>query len=217
VTTARRPSPPKDEPTLVPEEGTEAAVAARDPPSALVESLIEAAVRCFARFGAQRTRIEDVAQAADVSRATFYRYFQTREQLIDAVVLHQLNEVVALHGPAIRRARTLKTAIARGSASVLLACRENEVFMELLHRARGERLSDLAQGTSDFFQPVAEVLWVPALEAARERGELKPGLDTAEIVRWISSVHLLFLLRDHLTAEEVEHAMNVFVTPALVR
>ena len=44
--------------------------------------LIEAADACIDRFGLAKTTIEDIAAEAKVSRATIYRYFPNRDELV---------------------------------------------------------------------------------------------------------------------------------------
>src|SRR5262245_9381745 len=48
--------------------------------------LVAAALRCFAERGFAATRIEDVAAAAGVSKATVYLDFENKEQLVESVV-----------------------------------------------------------------------------------------------------------------------------------
>jgi len=48
--------------------------------------LLESALVVFARKGFHGTRIDDVCAAAGISRATFYRYFDRKEALFDALV-----------------------------------------------------------------------------------------------------------------------------------
>jgi AcrR family transcriptional regulator len=45
------------------------------------QALLEAGRRTFAERGYHRTRVADVADAAGVSRAAFYRYFESKDQL----------------------------------------------------------------------------------------------------------------------------------------
>jgi AcrR family transcriptional regulator len=54
------------------------------------ERLIDAAEACLDRFGLAKTTVEDIASAAKVSRATIYRYFDNRDELLLAVVLRSL-------------------------------------------------------------------------------------------------------------------------------
>jgi AcrR family transcriptional regulator len=48
--------------------------------------LLENALTVFSRKGFHETRIEDVCATAGISRATFYRYFDGKESLFDALV-----------------------------------------------------------------------------------------------------------------------------------
>jgi len=46
------------------------------------ERVLAAADECFQRYGIAKTTMEDVARAANISRATLYRYFSDRESLL---------------------------------------------------------------------------------------------------------------------------------------
>ena len=48
--------------------------------------LLEAAVSCFASKGVKSTTIEDIANVANVTRRTVYRYFTGKADIIDALV-----------------------------------------------------------------------------------------------------------------------------------
>lgn len=48
--------------------------------------LLKAAITCFASKGVQSTTIEDIANAANVTRRTVYRYYGGKADLIEAVI-----------------------------------------------------------------------------------------------------------------------------------
>jgi AcrR family transcriptional regulator len=56
--------------------------------------LLEGALVVFSRRGFHETRIEDVCTEAGISRATFYRYFDSKEALFDALVDLMSEEVI---------------------------------------------------------------------------------------------------------------------------
>jgi TetR/AcrR family transcriptional regulator, mexCD-oprJ operon repressor len=56
-------------------------------------AIVEAAAVAFGRTGAS-AKLDDVAEAAGVSRATVYRYFSSRDELLEALVDEAYQEVV---------------------------------------------------------------------------------------------------------------------------
>ncbi|MCA9773374.1 MAG: TetR/AcrR family transcriptional regulator [Myxococcales bacterium] len=46
------------------------------------DALIQGAVACFLEFGYTETTVEKIAQAAGLSHATFYKYFESKEALL---------------------------------------------------------------------------------------------------------------------------------------
>lgn len=57
-------------------------------------AILEAALDQFALTGIRRTSTDDIARRAGVNRATVYRRFGTREQLVSAVYLHEAGRVL---------------------------------------------------------------------------------------------------------------------------
>jgi AcrR family transcriptional regulator len=56
--------------------------------------IIEAAAALFREQGYEATRIEDIAARAEVSEGTAYNYFQTKGDLLVAIVSHEVEEVL---------------------------------------------------------------------------------------------------------------------------
>ena len=67
------------------------------------ERWLDAAESCYTRFGPAKTTVEDVAQAAGVSRATLYRHFKTRDQLLLAVIVREAGRLAAEAEIQLRR------------------------------------------------------------------------------------------------------------------
>jgi AcrR family transcriptional regulator len=58
--------------------------------------ILAAAVGVFAKKGAVATRVEDLLQAANVARRTFYRYFDSKEDVLAALYQLATGELVQL-------------------------------------------------------------------------------------------------------------------------
>ena len=68
-------------------------------------ALLEAALALFAERGIDGTALHEVAARAGVSNGTFYNYFRTRDQLVEAangLLAQRLNETVATAYASVR-------------------------------------------------------------------------------------------------------------------
>lgn len=63
--------------------------------------LFESALQVVARKGPAATSIDDVIQAAEVSRGTFYKYFDAPDRLFDALALEVAGEIIRMAEPAV--------------------------------------------------------------------------------------------------------------------
>lgn len=57
--------------------------------------VLDAALLVFARYGYRKASMDDVAQAADISRPGLYFYFSSKSQLFRATVEHALDESIS--------------------------------------------------------------------------------------------------------------------------
>lgn len=106
--------------------------------------IIEAAARCVARWGIAKTTIDDVAREAGMSRATVYRAFGGKDELVVAVGLYEEGRFFAALGPELERAATLEdtlvAAVCRGSRWLY----ENDVLAYLLQHEPAALLPHIA-------------------------------------------------------------------------
>ena len=76
------------------------------------QRILGAAALCFAKDGFARTRIDDVAASAGVSRALVYNHFGTKEELARQVCDHLLDDWSSAVDRALEDAKTAREAIA---------------------------------------------------------------------------------------------------------
>jgi len=72
---------------------------------------VEATLACIARHGLSKTTIDDIAREAGCSRATLYRYFGSRRELVTAAVQHEVFRVATLAHEGAAAAGTLEDAV----------------------------------------------------------------------------------------------------------
>jgi AcrR family transcriptional regulator len=182
------------------------------------EVIVEAAARCFARWGVPRTRVEDIAAEAGIARPNVYRYFASKDAIVLEVVVQQirhhhrrLTRRYPLRGPA---ADLIVNALVSGVAES-----GRDFYATALLRP------DSATTTAGFLASSSEVMaavrdyWEPVLAYAREQGELRPEIDVDDAVRWLTFVQFSYLAIPEMTPKGARLAadLRAFVVPALIR
>ncbi|MBV8692601.1 MAG: TetR/AcrR family transcriptional regulator, partial [Actinobacteria bacterium] len=56
------------------------------------DAIAVAAARCFQRWGVGRTRMEDVAREAGITRPALYRYYGGKDALLHEVIVRHIRE-----------------------------------------------------------------------------------------------------------------------------
>ncbi|MCJ7437269.1 MAG: TetR/AcrR family transcriptional regulator [Acidimicrobiia bacterium] len=72
---------------------------------------VDATLACIARHGLSKTTIDDIAREAGCSRATLYRYFGSRQELVTAAVHAEASRVASLVREVAGSATTLEDAV----------------------------------------------------------------------------------------------------------
>lgn len=133
--------------------------------------ILNAAAKCFTRYGFKRTAMDDIAQAAGVSRAALYLLFQNKED-----IFRSLSE--KLYGEAIARAEAaLRSEL--GFRDRLIAAFEGK-DMELVKLVKssphGSELIDLNHAIgADIFSHAEKrfkALLTQSIQEAEGRGEI---------------------------------------------
>lgn len=123
---------------------------------------MSAAFDRVAAVGLARLSLEDVAEAAGVSRQTLYRHFGSRDGLLRALVLREeewfIERVVAAAAPH----PDVEEAVAAGVCAALDAAREHPLLQRLLREEPGEILPLVVLGKGPVISAarpvVAEIL-----------------------------------------------------------
>ncbi len=59
----------------------------------ITQGWIEKILPHFQQHGFRKFRMDEIVQLVGVSKATFYKYFSSREKLLDGIISHKLNEI----------------------------------------------------------------------------------------------------------------------------
>ena len=160
--------------------------------AAAVDQIVDAAARLFAEKGVAAVGMAEVARAAGCSRATLYRYFDSRDavraafvdrearrigaEVIDAVATivdphEQLVAAVLAALGAVRRDETLLTWFTAANAGTAVgAAHASSVIRALATSLLGDEDDDDQRARSDWLvRSIVSLLVTPGASAADER------------------------------------------------
>jgi AcrR family transcriptional regulator len=177
--------------------------------------LIDAAEACFDRYGVLKTTVEDVATEAHVSRATVYRYFSGRDDLILAVLLREAGRFLSRLEEKTRAQQNLADALVEGVLFTVESVR-SDPHLALLFTPEAAGLTSRIAGASEaLFGTTAEFLR-PLLTGNEQ---LRPGVNVEEASEWLLRV-ILSLLTAPGPVERSPAAqrryLHTFLVPSLV-
>jgi len=185
------------------------------------DRLVAAAEACIDRMGLSKTTVEDVAAEANVSRATIYRYFDNRDELMLLALIRELDR--SLDRPleefldGVDTPAAFAEAMVASSEYVLDRIRTNPKLHLLLSTESAGVTATIAGASQALFRSHAEDLR-PHLVDARRRGLLRDDLDPDDVAEWILRASLSLLTVESFrsrTAEEERQFLAALLVPAL--
>jgi AcrR family transcriptional regulator len=191
---------------------------APDDTRAARELLIDAAETCFQRFGVNKTTIEDVAATAKVSRATVYRYFVDRDDLILGVVLREAERFLQRMSSRVDRASNFGDGLVDFAAYTLRAVRADANLALLFAPEIAGVTTSVAGASKALFSMVTDFLR-PYFEAADKAGVLRPGLDLDDAAEWTLRTTLSLMTVEGprpRTEAQLKDFLRTFLVPVLL-
>jgi TetR/AcrR family transcriptional regulator len=165
--------------------------------------LVGAAAYCVVRGGTGRISMDEVADEAGVSRATVYRYYRRREDLILEVMLSRLDQAMELIVASLEE----PSNAARSITDLILAS---------VGLVRGDRVSEalfspdsrsIVAAVESTAEPIVDGLdrhIGPLLRQWQADGQLAADLDLRLTVRWLNAVSAAMMTPPWLELTEAE-------------
>jgi AcrR family transcriptional regulator len=182
------------------------------------ERVIEAAERYVERHGLARVRIEEIAEEADCSRATIYRYFADKDELIRQVLVRRSRRIAARLAKLVDVYDDPSDLLVQGIARGIEEFRRDEYFESFYGPATAGTTARIAGGSTTLRAVVAEAL-KPLFDLAEATGRLREGVTRDEATEWVMLVTTALLtipLPDVQSREEQEAFLRKFLVPAVL-
>jgi AcrR family transcriptional regulator len=179
----------------------------------LVQRAIDAAAVCVARLGLQKTSMDDIAAESGISRATLYRRLGSRESILNALLQLQARPFVAESIRVSAGARSLAERLEIGTVFGVMETARNPTLNQLFDQG-------VSRASLDFVRPVFRQLMdatlLGTLQAAQASGELRPGLDSEEVIEWLLTNFLLLVAQSPWQKEPLLRRIRQYILPVLI-
>ena len=180
-----------------------------------VDRVVQAARRCFVRYGAHRTTMEDIAAEAGIGRTGLYRLGMSRRQLAEATIVARLREGRDLLWPLMERDLDFVTIMVEGSAAAIDWARNDPEFQALVGTTKTVQLHHLLIGRDAAMHDLILSVCRKVFAEARDAGQMRADVSDDRAIDWIQSIYLVLLLRDDITIDETKDLLRDFLMPAL--
>lgn len=181
------------------------------------EAIAAAALRCFERYGPQRTSMSDIADEAAISRQSLYRVYEDRSTLIAELLNQRISDLALTLAPQFSAFATIEEALVEGSLLSNRVGRDDWLLAAIVTTSLDHSLElFLLKGSPEIDRSMMSY-WGPILNDARDQGRLRPDISNEDILEWLRHVHTVLLLRDDQDEDAQRTILKRFLVPAIVR
>jgi AcrR family transcriptional regulator len=180
------------------------------------QQLIDAAAAVFAAKGVAAASVDDIVRAAGVAKGTFYLYFATKDDAVNAVAASMVEQVAdRIEAVATDRGRSpVERLLAFGSEVVEVGGEPHERdLIEIFHRPENRMLHDrMSEQAIVRLQPAVATI----IDDGMERGDFRrqdPSRAAAYVMACFGSLHEVVTAPADVPAAIAE--LNTFVLAGL--
>ena len=164
------------------------------------QQILDAAFNCFARDGFHQTTMQDICREADLSPGAVYRYFDSKEEIIEASCMESQQQLASVLHASEERGGTLQVLdeivdVFFGMLAQPQAQAENRLNIQLWGEAiRNPKVKEVSfRVRSAIVSHLCEVI-----SKGQGRGEINPDLDSQAIAHILLSTYEGLLLHKEI-------------------
>ena len=148
-----------------------------------LDKVLQAAERSIVDYGIEKVTMDDIAKEAGLSRQTLYRYFGSKNALIEDLSIHKVQEINDAVSLCVGKIQDPKKKIIEAIVESVLTIREDPISMALIENNRlvMERVLPKNEAISDLH--IAR--WRPILKQAKEDGVISEDISQRKLISWL--------------------------------
>ena len=166
--------------------------AARTDDNSTQERILRAAYDCFEQYGIGKTTIENIASRAKVSRPTVYKYYPSKDAILDEISVRETWRVNSEVRRRLVRSDDFAEFLADTLLLVIRLANENVYIRRMVESIE---FQESVISPSSLMQQLQRTWWTNLFEQARARGEIAADLDIDEIIYWLARAQAMLMLQ----------------------
>lgn len=181
--------------------------------------LLASAEQTFEKYGISRTTMDDIAEAAGVSRPTVYRYFGDRDSLVREIITSRADLLVRHFHAATQQFDTFQDQLVEGLLFLARHGRNDQFLHSLMRPGTIELATQLLLDEGGSGQSYMAEFWGPMFRAAAVDNVLRGEVDDDRAYHWLASVTFMLIswLDDgEQPLDDLRGRLRDFVAPAFV-
>ena len=146
-------------------------------------AMVAAAIELMAEKGYRKFRFEELAERVGYNRATIYRYFDSKKDLMAEVMLTLMHEItVNIIQGAVGTTRVTRKSFTDSLYHIITELRSNPRYALVVDAQNVETFSRL---THDHFSSITTSMLEQYMVAGAGGKVLKEGIDLSDTVHWL--------------------------------
>lgn len=178
--------------------------------------MVEAAIELMAEKGLRKFRFEELAEKVDYNRATIYRYFDSKQELVREVMMalmHQITNDIIEHTAGNEKMTAL--TFTDSMYKIIIKLRTEPRYAIIMD---AENITSFAELTHQYFSGITKQMLEKHLNNDSGVGTLKEGITIDYAVHWL--IHQIisygfFGLKGETEQEQKEY-LHRMVTPIII-
>jgi len=148
------------------------------------ERILATARQLYGDPDASSPSMDDIASAASVGRATLYRHFSTRDELLLSVLEEEASTIAERVAKRIRHIESPSEHIIEGMLEAMVEINKNKLLTAIFQSGTSGALNRLLFDTDRLIN-IGIAIMSPVVERARQSGGLNSHLEFELLVEWI--------------------------------
>jgi AcrR family transcriptional regulator len=183
--------------------------------SSMLDHIISAARRCFARSGVRATSMQHVADEAGVSRQTVYETVARRDRLIELAIYTRCVEITEQFAWMAMGIDPVEKAFSEMVLATVTISASDPELRHMLETTPNFQVHDLMTGKLNAVDQLNYEVFKPLLARARKQGRLRRDASDHELADWIRGVCMMLIMRSDLGPAEQRSIVERFLIASI--